>query len=185
MKEKELAKIIRLLETEPLLSKEQLQRKAEEELKQITEKAARGIAIRAHATWCEVGEHSTQYFLNLEKRNYKRKCITKLKRGNISVTEPEEILREQYNFYKTLYKKKPMVDVFSKDCNDFFERSQEVNIISDHQKIISDAPTTMEELTEAVKWIKNNKSPGSDGFTGEFYKRFWEDIKWLLLDQGP
>ena len=78
-----------------------------------------------------------------------------------------------------------MVDVFSKDCNDFFERSQELNIISDHQKIISDAPTTMEELTEAVKWIKNNKSPGSDGFTGEFYKRFWEDIKWLLLDQGP
>ena len=185
MKEKELAKIIRLLETEPLLSEEQLQRKAEEELKQINEKAARGIAIRAHATWCEVGEHSIQYFLNLEKRNYKRKCITKLKRGNISVTEPEEILREQYNFYKTLYKKKPMVDVFSKDCNDFFERSQELNIISDHQKIISDAPTTMEELTEAVKWIKNNKSPGSDGFTGEFYKRFWEDIKWLLLDQGP
>ena len=41
----------------------------------------------------------------------------------------------------------------------------------------------MEELTEAVKSIKNNKSPGSDGFTGEFYKRFWEDIKGLLLDQ--
>ena len=184
-KEKELAKIIRLLETKPLLSEEELQRKAEaeEELKQINEKAARGIAIRAHAAWCEEGEHSTQYFLNLEKRNYKRKCITKLKRGDISVTEPEEILREQYNFYNTLYKKDPMVDVFSENCNDFFERSQEVNIISDHQNIISDAPITMEELTEAVKSIKNNKSPGSDGFTGEFYKRFWEDIKWLLLDQ--
>ena len=92
-KVKELAKIIRLLETKPLLSEEQLQRKAEaeEELKQINEKAAPGIAIRAHAAWCEEGEHSTQYFLNLEKRNYKRKCITKLKRGNISVTEPEEI----------------------------------------------------------------------------------------------
>ena len=59
-----------------------------------------------------------------------------------------------------------MVDVFSKDCNDFFERSQEVNIISDHQKIISDAPITMEELTEAVKLIKNNKSPASDGLHG-------------------
>ena len=151
-KEKELAKIIRLLETKPLLSEEELQRKAEaeEELKQINEKAARGIAIRAHAAWCEEGEHSTQYFLNLEKRNYKRKCITKLKRGDISVTEPEEILREQYNFYNTLYKKDPMVDVFSEDCNDFFERSQEVNIISDHQNIISDAPITMEELTISI-----------------------------------
>ena len=59
-----------------------------------------------------------------------------------------------------------MVDVFSKDCNDFFERSQEVNIISDHQKIISDAPITMAELTEAVKSIKNNKSPASDGLHG-------------------
>ena len=30
--------------------------------------------------------------------------------------------------------------------------------------------------------MKNGKSPGSDGFTVEFYKFFWNDIKTLLID---
>ena len=25
--------------------------------------------------------------------------------------------------------------------------------------------------------MKNNKSPGSDGFTAEFYKFFWKDLR--------
>ena len=30
--------------------------------------------------------------------------------------------------------------------------------------------------------MKNNKSPGSDGITTEFYKLFWNDIKLYLLN---
>ena len=29
----------------------------------------------------------------------------------------------------------------------------------------------------ALKEMQNNKSPGSDGITVEFYKIFWNDIK--------
>ncbi len=32
------------------------------------------------------------------------------------------------------------------------------------------------ETTSAVRNMKNNKSPGVDGFTTEFYKHFWSDI---------
>lgn len=36
---------------------------------------------------------------------------------------------------------------------------------------------TEEECGKALKEMKNQKSPGSDGLTTEFYKIFWEDIK--------
>ena len=34
----------------------------------------------------------------------------------------------------------------------------------------------------ALKVMKNNKSPGSDGITTEIYKIFWNDIKRFYID---
>ena len=34
----------------------------------------------------------------------------------------------------------------------------------------------MSELTKALKNMKNNKSPGTDGFSSEFFKVFWKKI---------
>ena len=36
---------------------------------------------------------------------------------------------------------------------------------------------TSEELTNHLKKTKNNVSPGSSGFTNEFFKFFWKDLK--------
>ena len=40
---------------------------------------------------------------------------------------------------------------------------------------------TYEELSNALKCRKNNKSPGSDGFSAEFFKCFWKDIGHFVL----
>ena len=64
-----------------------------------------GIITRAKVRWFEEGEKSTKYFLNLEKRNYIRKSVNKLVINNTIITDPREILKEQRNFYKTLYSK--------------------------------------------------------------------------------
>ena len=37
------------------------------------------------------------------------------------------------------------------------------------------------ELLKSIKSFKNNKTPGTDGLTAEFYKFFWQDIKHVLL----
>ena len=39
-----------------------------------------------------------------------------------------------------------------------------------------------DECTAAIKTMKLNKSPGSDGITLEFYRTFWTDVKTLLID---
>ena len=37
------------------------------------------------------------------------------------------------------------------------------------------------EATEFLKTMANNKSPGSDGFTSEFYKVFWNKIGHFMV----
>ena len=63
--------------------------------------------LRSRARWVEHGEKSTKYFLNLEKRNYNHKVITKLKTNNgDEIVYPVDILKEEQNFNENLYSPK-------------------------------------------------------------------------------
>ena len=41
---------------------------------------------------------------------------------------------------------------------------------------------TLEACSNIVSSLQNNKSPGNDGFTGEFYKAFWPIAGGLVVD---
>ena len=39
---------------------------------------------------------------------------------------------------------------------------------------------TEQEIYKSLTSFENNKSPGNDGLTKEFYYCFWNDIKYIL-----
>ena len=79
---------------------------AKERLEHFYEEKLQGIIIRARARWCEHGEKSTKYFLNLQKTNHVKKHVRKLKINGSITTDPFKILSEEKGFYQELYTSK-------------------------------------------------------------------------------
>lgn len=139
-----------------------------------------GAQVRSRAKWAEEGERSTKYFFNLEKQNASLNTIKQLKKADGSYTTSEtEILEEEYNYYKNLYKSDNISEI---DVNKYLNDTVGLQTLNQKEKDILEGKISECECVEAIKYMKVNKSPGSDGIPIEFYEIFWEDLKCLLIE---
>jgi exonuclease III len=182
-------KMIEVDNLEKQLSKEPsdaLLQKYNEGKKQIEDynnDKANGVIVRAKVDWAEYGEKNTKFFLNLEKRNYNMKCITKLvTEEDKEISNADDILKYEEHFYKTLYSDPADVSTQTRlnASNVFLDETTPK--ISENHKQMCECDITVEEAGKALKQLQNGKSPGSDGFTTDFYKFFWCDIKNSVID---
>ena len=150
------------------------------ELENIEKVKSRGIILRSKAKWVEEGEKNTSYFLRLERANYKNKHIEQLmdKNNRSIITDPEKILNLQRDFYQNLFTDINQTDVEAE--SELFE-GVKLPKISNTEKYKCEKHISEQELTKSIKFMKNGRSPGTDGLTSEFYKLFYIDIKQLLL----
>ena len=137
----------------------------------------KGNIIRSKARWIEDGEKCTKYFMQLEKRNSKQKYIKTLHVENRIINNPVDILKEEKIYYEKLYQNNQTAE-----CENCCLFRTDRNQLNNLEKIACDNQITIEELTESIRNLKNNKSPGSDGLTAEFYKFFWTDLSTLLFN---
>jgi len=69
-------------------------------------------------------------------------------------------------------------DKTTDDSNYFL--NLEHNKLNDYENIMLSGHITLEECLDAIRNMKNNKSPRSDGLSVEFYQTFWTDIQCFL-----
>ena len=154
----------------------------ETELKELREKRVQGIILRAKARWKVEGEKSSKYFCNLEKRHFIDKTIPKLVLNNgHEIDNLQDIIQEQKRYYETLYTSSN-TSITDEHTQTFFdENNPYINKLSNEDKHELEQDIQELDCLKALENMKNGKSPGLDGFTVEFYKVFWIDLKCPLL----
>ena len=109
---KEKGKIVKLEQKhEQQLSNMQAIEETQKELDLAIEQKAKGAIFRSKVQYFEEGEKASKYYLNLEKRNYNKKVINRLRVGDKIINDPTLILEEEANFYSNLYTPKIQEDL--------------------------------------------------------------------------
>jgi exonuclease III len=138
------------------------------QLQEIREKRMEGVLIRSRARYVADGEKPSKYFCSLEKRNYVSKTMTQIIKDDGSVlSKTKDISKEAGAFYESLYKKRQVIN-----C-EIGEIVRQVPHITEGESRNMEGLLTFEEAGRTLAKMPNFKSPGSDGFTVEFFKIFW------------
>ena len=86
----------------------------------------------------------------------------------VGASDTKHLLSESCAFYKKLYSAK----VFGQEAQDWF-LNDVIPRLSNDARDLCEGGLTEEELRKAVLSMENDKSPGIDGLTSNFYKHFW------------
>ena len=121
----------------------------------------------------EKREPDIAFYAKLEKRSAQRTVIGELrdKKGDV-FSDNENLMKIVTDFYTDLYTPTSVHDSVQEKLLSNVDQK-----LTNQQQCMLDADLSEKELQQAVLDLKEERSPGIDGFTAEFYKKFWSLIK--------
>ena len=149
------------------------------ELDKLYTYKCKGAYIRAREKWMEFGEKSTKYFLKRETMNGIKKEIDCIVQNGKTFTKKNEVLKVRKNYFRKLYSG----GEHDSDTNiKSYLNDTELHVLDENDAISCEGLLTEDDCYKAVLSMQNNKAPGCDGLSSEFYKCFWPDIKDMLIE---
>ena len=141
----------------------------ESQLKSLILRDLEGVKTRSRAQWLEEGEKPTRFFFKLERERAERNSLSSiLDSDGVEVFSRGEIERAHLLFYAKLFSPEPIDGSCKQQLLRGFSSS-----LSEADRALCDDNISLAELAESLGGLSLNKSPGPDGFTVEFFSKFW------------
>ena len=138
-------------------------------LREIASKRVKGQYVRSRMAEIRDEKGSTEWYKRFEDRSGKSKSITVLLDENgVESMDKDVIMQTVRNFYVNLYSKETQNIDMQESLLNSIDRC-----LSDTEKECCEGFISETEAHNAVKSMKNNKSPGHDGLGKEFYTKYW------------
>jgi len=134
-----------------------------------------GVKIRSKANVIDFSEKPSKYFFKLESDRAFKKLISQIDVDSFSYKKTTDILQAFQEFYHDLFSEEEIDETLS---NFFIEN---LPILDSADVATCEGEITKDEILTALKQMENNKSPGSDGLTKEFYLTFYNVISDVLV----
>ena len=157
----------------------ELIKQCKKKLEKIINYKIEGMKIRTRTQTLPNEEKGSKAFFNIENKKKKQMNIKTLlgQNGKILISE-NDINNEIHNFYKTLYTSEHVSETAINRLIDEYKPTEQ---LTEHEIKELNSPFTLKEIEKVLNKMNNNKSPGPDGLTKEYYIAMWEHIKYDIL----
>ena len=114
-----------------------------------------------------------------------RKTTRSSKYNKKLIVDDKEIADQTYTlecireFYETLFKKRKQKTAAETKS---FLRHLNIPKLSEDKSKPCEEDLAEKDLYDSLKSMQNDKSPGNDGLTKEFYETFWNELKEIFAD---
>ncbi|GKD78986.1 hypothetical protein Tco_1341607, partial [Tanacetum coccineum] len=127
------------------------------------------ISQKAKVRWGIEADENTKFFHAIVNQKCRTLSIHGIKHDGLWLTDPPKIKDAFHSVFEAKFKKK--------DVDKIVVRSPFYNSLHEDQNTFLVSSVTDAEIHDAICDCGSEKSPGSDGFTFAFYKKFWDLIK--------
>ena len=148
-------------------------------LRDIADKELGSLAVRARVDKVLYDEKCTSFFFNKIRRRNSKNFIHKIQdEDNTLKTDIQDILKVFHKFYGNLYSEfSGNIDVQNKILESL--SCQNCNSSGDTEET---SLFSVDFTKQCLGDMANNKTPGPDGLTAEFYKTFYDLISDILVE---
>ena len=124
---------------------------------------------KAKVRWLKEGDENSKLFYAAIRYKERRNTIRGLEINGVWEDDPSHLKSHLFGVYKTKFSN------ITQGCPKF--RSDRTKKLSQEEADFIERPFEEEEIWRAVKECGSGKSPGPDGFTAGFVKKFWNILK--------